>query len=294
MSNLNDDCIRDHDTNGADGEAFICSHAVDRSLLREGFTFPLQMLHGFKSWFGSLGVGESRQLTIRFEGVDYPVRLGNRKFDRVKWPTHPEMYQMRYNPNGAFAHALKEKFAATHRFITEELARNPNLGKGHIVIPADQREQILFYRTEDPFVWTAEVQTAAETKAAAEQAEDLDETLFESCDWTDRDAGVVLKPAMVKVRRLDRTIGENLKLVYGHCCQVCGEQVAAPYDARVDEVHHIDPFVKSFNNDVTNLMVLCPNHHRIIHATHAEFQRKHLSFKYPNGRTEPLTLNRHL
>lgn len=77
-------------------------------------------------------------------------------------------------------------------------------------------------------------------------------------------------------------------------CQICGEQVASAYDSHVDEVHHIYPFVTSLNNDVSNLVVLCPNHHRIVHATHAQFRRAAKSFAYPNGPVEPLKVNVHL
>lgn len=67
-------------------ENFICAKEVDRSLLRQGFTLPVKMLWEFKSWFGSLQVGESRDVTIRLNGEEFRVRLGNRNFDRSKWP----------------------------------------------------------------------------------------------------------------------------------------------------------------------------------------------------------------
>jgi len=34
--------------------------------------------------------------------------------------------------------------------------------------------------------------------------------------------------------------------------------------------------------------VICPNHHRIIHATDARFDRQSLTYMYPNGLREPL------
>ena len=88
--------------------------------------------------------------------------------------------------------------------------------------------------------------------------------------------------------------GNNLKRIYGHRCQICGQQVAEGYSVTVDEVHHIDPFVASLNNDVSNLLVLCPNHHRVIHAAQPEFHRQTLSFVYPNGLNEKLKINLHL
>jgi hypothetical protein len=37
-----------------------------------------------------------------------------------------------------------------------------------------------------------------------------------------------------------------------------------------------------------NIVVICPNHHRIIHATNAYFDRRSLTYEYPNGLREPL------
>lgn len=275
-------------------DRFICAKDVDRSLLRQGFTLLVGMLFGFKSWFGVLQPGASRDVTIRMNGAEFSVRLGNRDFDREKWPDHPEMYQMRYTETSAFAKVLREQFKTSRDFIAAELAKFGKSSKRHIQIPADKREQLVFYRTDDPNVWDAEVLTADETASAFQATKTLDEHLFESADWTDAEAGIVLKSSVVKVRRLDRAIGNNLKRIYGHRCQICGLQVSEEYSVSVDEVHHIDPFVISLNNEVSNLLVLCPNHHRIIHAAHPDFRRQTLSFVYPNGLNEKLKINLHL
>lgn len=276
-------------------DTFICSHAVDRSLLYQGFTLPMSMLYNFKTWFGELAPGQSRDIVLRLDGTCHSARLGNRNFDRCKWPNHPEMYQLRYNPTGSFAKVLQSKFLASRRFIETEISRSGGqLGKKHIVIPAALREQILFYRTSNPCEWEVELQTATESERASKDVLRLDEMSFEISSLTDDDARIVLRPSIIKVRRLDRTIGINLKRIYAHRCQICGEQVSRLYDVFVDEVHHIEPFVTSLNNDITNLIVLCPTHHRIIHATHANFLRSKKLFQYPNGREELLRLNYHL
>ena len=275
-------------------DRFICAKEVDRSLLRQGFTLPVGMLFGFKSWFGELQPGASRDVTIRLNGAEFSVRLGNRNFNRTKWPEHREMYQMRYAEASAFVKALREQFKASRDYIAEELAKFEKPSKRHIRIPADKREQLVFYRTDDPNVWDAEVLTAQETSSAMTETKMIDEHLFESADWTDAEAGIVLKPSVVKVRRLDRAIGNNLKRIYEHRCQICGQRVSEEYSVSVDEVHHIDPFVTSLNNDVSNLLVLCPNHHRVIHAAHPDFHRQTLSFVYPNGLNEKLKINLHI
>lgn len=60
------------------------------------------------------------------------------------------------------------------------------------------------------------------------------------------------------------------------------------------EAHHIVFFVSSLNNDASNIIVLCPNHHRIIHKASPIFEREKYSFVYPNGIEEKLILNNHL
>jgi len=156
-------------------DLFICSHTVDRSLLAQGFAQPGAMLVDFTSWFGAVSPGDSRDITIRLDGTSHAVRLGNRNFDRVKWADHGEMYQMRYNPAGTFAKTSQAKFSATQKFIADELLRHPDLGKKHIKVPAAQRGQIVFYRTDDPCAWDAEVQTAAESRDVLQSVGTLDE-----------------------------------------------------------------------------------------------------------------------
>lgn len=275
-------------------EHFIYAKTVDKSLLLEGVTFPTAILDDFKAWFGELAPGTSRDITIRLNGRAYAVRIGNRNFDRAKWPTHPEMYQMRYTSGGEFAQALRRCFQVSHEFIEKVRAERGMPSRKHVDIPVEKTERLLFYRTENPLVWDAEVQNASETADAVGYIRNVDEIDFESAAWTDQGAGLFARPAVTKIRRLDRMIGNNLKRIYSHRCQICGEQVAETYGTVVDEVHHIEPFVKSLNNDVSNLMVLCPNHHRVIHAARPVFVRRDLSFRYGNGLVEGLRLNLHL
>ena len=42
------------------------------------------------------------------------------------------------------------------------------------------------------------------------------------------------------------------------------------------------------------MVLLCPNHHTVVHKTRAPFDYSRLTFCFPNGRVEPLCLNTHL
>ena len=60
------------------------------------------------------------------------------------------------------------------------------------------------------------------------------------------------------------------------------------------EARYIDYFIRSLNNDAGNQMIVCPNHHRIIHETDPVFDRQTIKYRYPNGYEQGLLLNKHL
>lgn len=60
------------------------------------------------------------------------------------------------------------------------------------------------------------------------------------------------------------------------------------------EAHHIVPFTQSLNNDTSNIIIVSPDYHRIIHKAKPEWDCKKLSFKFPNGLQERVKVNKHL
>lgn len=89
-------------------------------------------------------------------------------------------------------------------------------------------------------------------------------------------------------------LAESLKSYYANRCQVCGHDFEPRYGEAFSESHHIQ-YLSQGGMDISgNIVVVCPNHHRIIHATHAEFDRSNLQYRYPNGLREPLILPGHL
>ena len=99
---------------------------------------------------------------------------------------------------------------------------------------------------------------------------------------------------MIKVRHIDHSICKRLKEMYDFRCQICGEQIGNVYGDSVVEAHHIDYFVHSLNNDSTNIIILSPNYHRIIHKNNPVFNRKSKTFEFANGEKLRLKLNWHL
>lgn len=73
-----------------------------------------------------------------------------------------------------------------------------------------------------------------------------------------------------------------------------GFQIPVEYHYLLKGTHHIIPFTESMNNDTSNIIILSPNYHRIIHKTKAEFDRERLAFIFPNGLIDKVRLNKHL
>ena len=57
-----------------------------------------------------------------------------------------------------------------------------------------------------------------------------------------------------------------------------GENISARYGVNIVESHHIEPFVESLNNNPENQVIICPNHHRIIHRARPVFCQEKINF----------------
>jgi hypothetical protein len=86
----------------------------------------------------------------------------------------------------------------------------------------------------------------------------------------------------------DPLLSESLKALYDHRCQVCGMNFKIKYEKPFSETHHIDSLSQGGLDISKNIIIICPNHHRIIHKTNAEFDRTKYLYKYPNGYEERL------
>lgn len=276
---------------------------VDKSLLFQGFTIKASLLDSFLGTFGRLEIGEMRQISVLLNGKVYSgIKVINQRFDRIKYPDHPELYQVRYDTQHEFILALRSAFPELFSFINEQIQirkaiKKPEKPLPNIKIPDELRASLSFYSTDDPNVWEAVPVTQNDYKEAGKRLYEsaIDEVSLESMLLTDPDATIVKEPHLVKVRKLDYNVCKNLKELYGYRCQVCGQLIMSPYGEKpIADAHHIAPFVKSLNNNYSNVMVLCPNHHRVVHTYNPVFHSKIKIFEYPNGYREGLFLNKHL
>ena len=276
-------------------EYFLYKREVNKSVLYDGFGIDKEYLPLFLKGTDQLQRGESRQITLLFEGKPYKAiikNLNNPATRRVN-----DAYQIRYTAGGEFAQALKAVFHKTDRYILENSQVGDKGKRPRVIIPDEYKEYLAIYTTDQPNVFSCEAilvdEITALRKAAAKQSERIFEAEF-NYDLTDNTAGLRENHAIVKVRKLNRKIGDRLKELYGYRCQICGQLIGERYGSRLVEAHHIDYFVKSLNNDASNQLIVCPNHHGIIHDMNPVFNRKDLTYKYPNGLVEGLKLNEHL
>lgn len=109
--------------------------------------------------------------------------------------------------------------------------------------------------------------------------------------------GYVYKDKIIKERKSN---SKNISSVKKDCegyCQICGRKIDEKYGDCVIEIHHIEYYSISQNDNLDNLIAVCPNHHRLIHKLNPKFDRKTMTFTYPNGYMEkikrPLHLEQH-
>lgn len=80
-------------------------------------------------------------------------------------------------------------------------------------------------------------------------------------NW-DGKAHIPAKKSEVVTRLIrDTSAVRQLKKAYRDKCQVCGSIIHLADKSRYSEVHHIRPLGRGGNDNLANMLVLCPNHH---------------------------------
>ena len=239
-------------------ENYVYKKEVDWSLFNYGLNIPIQHQVKFKQIAGRfIERGESKPITLYLNGRSYKARLYNLKID-AKYGNHADMVQIRYSGNSDIANALR----------------------GCFNLPDEMKEYLAIYTTEYDDSYILEPIVASDLEVYRSSIENQKERIVEASidyDVTDPNAGFAENERLTRIRKLNRKIGENLKILYNYRCQ-----------------HHIDYYVNSLNNDSNNQMVVCPNHHSIIHDANPRFDRKRMMYLYPNGVEQRIVVNLHL
>ena len=133
--------------------------------------------------------------------------------------------------------------------------------------------------------------TTEDRRIITEFSEEEIERIINQQDLTSK---IVQKTRTANTRVFDNSIQKSLKKLYQYRCQICGATATVMYGVDVSEAHHIDFFTKSANNNPGNIIILCPDHHRIVHKAKAVFNFDMHQFEYENAKVDTLMYNLHL
>ena len=280
-------------------QEFILQKAVDWSLLNDGMTIPVSVCSLLKAWDESiLTHGQSKDIKILIDGEFYDAKLKNQNFVQSKWARHKDIIQIRYSRLSPLAVKLRAVFHKSYAYL---FVQKQEMGKSkrQILLPDDQQEYIRLYLTSSPDVLCMECCISSDYQQLAHTLSTIPEEVYEQSDddkffMADKSASIEEKQRLIKYRKIDRSIIVTLKRFYDYRDEISGEKIGDEYGDSVVEAHHIEYFTRSQNNDSTNIIIISPNYHRIIHKNNPWFNRKKFQFEFENGQVLRLKLYEHL
>lgn len=97
-------------------------------------------------------------------------------------------------------------------------------------------------------------------------------------------------PAVSRARSWTKTLRE----LYQDRCQLCGWSAMGDYRSEVCEAHHLHWLSRGGADELDNLVLLCPNHHRVVHRVDAVFDFGDHSFVFSDMQRTSLSVVGHL
>ncbi len=276
---------------------YVYKMEVNWSVLTEGLTLPVENQVAFgKIMSRYLNKGEHKTINIYLNGKTYAAKVVNVNYSN-KYQRKHDVLQIRYPKNGELAQELQKIYMSSYQFFNNSRKMRPEGSRSMPNLPEEAKEYLAIYTTEYDDTYEFETIETEEIEEFKHSVMGKSEYLFEvdcNVDMKDGSSTLIEIQRTRKIRKLNKKIGDNLKLFYEYRCQICGRLIGEEYGSHIAEAHHIDYFVNSLNNDSNNQMILCPNHHSIIHDANPIFHRPALTYIYDNGYSEQLTLNKHL
>jgi 5-methylcytosine-specific restriction protein A len=102
-----------------------------------------------------------------------------------------------------------------------------------------------------------------------------------------------------RMQRLQETIATlsrqhvlELRDIYNGCCQICAWSPRAVYGNDICEAHHVQWISRGGIDALSNLVLVCPNHHRAIHRFDAPYDWADNTFQF-GASSEALMLQKH-
>jgi hypothetical protein len=94
-----------------------------------------------------------------------------------------------------------------------------------------------------------------------------------------------------RVKR-NRELVMSLRNLYNGCCQICEWSPRDEFEQDLCEGHHINWLGHGGIDDLSNMVLLCPNHHRAVHRLNAPFDWESRKF-FLGDKESPLKLSVH-
>ena len=279
-----------------ESENYVYKKEIDWSTLMEGFTLPLDNQVIFlRNMENFLQRGQSKIIHFFMNGKTYDAKIVNMNNSIEK--RKKDAYQIRYPRNSELSQALQQYFFKSMSYIKMIRESRDPKDRSYIKLPDGLKEYLAIYTTEYEDTFLLEPIAQDDFQVMKKAIQGMRERTVENeieYEMEDKNSGIEKRLQIVKIRKLNRKIGENLKLLYGYRCQICGQVIGEKYGSHIAEAHHIDYFVNSLNNDANNQMIVCPNHHSVIHDANPVFDRRRMVYRFDNGAEEMIKINKHL
>lgn len=120
-----------------------------------------------------------------------------------------------------------------------------------------------------------------------------EEEIEQIINFSDPGATIEVVTRTSTKRICNTSIIHKLKKLYKGQCQICGKKPFDEIDTDICEAHHIEFFAETQNNNAKNIIIVCPNHHRLLHKLKPTFDRERMCF-YSEGHSLTVILDYHL
>lgn len=197
-------------------ENYVYKKEIDWSTLMEGFTLPLDNQVIFlRNMENFLQRGESKIIHFFMNGKTYDAKIVNVNNSVEK--RKKDAYQIRYTRNGELAQTLQQYFFKSMSYIkTIRESRDPK-DKSYIKVPEGLKEYLAIYTTEYEDTFLLEPIGQEDFQVMKKTIQGMRECVVENkIEFEDKNSGIEKRLQIVKICKLNRKIGENLKLLCGY------------------------------------------------------------------------------
>ena len=197
-------------------ENYVYKKEIDWFTLMEGFTLPLDNQVIFlRNMENFLQRGESKIIHFFMNGKTYDTKIVNVNNSAEK--RKKDAYQIRYTRNGELAQTLQQYFFKSMSYIkTIRESRDPK-DKSYIKVPEGLKEYLAIYTTEYEDTFLLEPIGQEDFQVMKKTIQGMRECVVENkIEFEDKNSGIEKRLQIVKICKLNRKIGENLKLLCGY------------------------------------------------------------------------------